>query len=159
MESKLADRIRALKLIVAAMAGGILGFSVIARVLIMNDWTAPGDENAQTLLLVLVLTATGALPVYFFFRSSVVNTLRAFWQTNSSHEGSVERIHRGFATLTIIGSGMVEGIGLFGAWIYLITANELGLLASGGAILMLMIMFPTQSSAERFTETITNQPA
>ena len=157
MEGKSADQIRTLKIIFAAMTGGVLAFSVVAVVLITSGSTSPNDKLGQTLLMVLGLIVGGEIPAYVFIRLSVVNKLRTLWQSDSSHVDLAARVHGGFMTLTILGAAMIEGVGLFGALIYLTTANAFGLVASGVTIVLLLILFPTQDKAQRFKANITGQ--
>ena len=60
-------------------------------------------------------------------------------------------------TFTIVGCGLAESVGLFGAIACFASGSMIALIAPGVSLLLLFAQFPTRDKAVRFAESITSQ--
>ncbi len=156
MDDQLAERIQPLKVIILAMAGGMVAFAVVAAVVANGESFKPDEKAGPLLLGVLGLLAAGESVAYVVLRHVVLAKLKAQEHGGSSADPA-SRIGEGFSTLTIIGGAMAEGLGLFGVVIYLISGNAWGLAAAGGALLAVLAQFPTRARIRSFTSAVSGQ--
>lgn len=115
----------------------------------------PHDDGlGSTLLLVLPLLALGEMPAYVVLRQAAIARLRRSCADSSSDVERTTALLNGFVILTIIAGAMVEGLGLFGILIYLVSGKTLALLAPGVAIILLAAIFPSQEKARQFESSV-----
>ena len=140
MDDQLAERIQPLKVIILAMAGGMVAFAVVAAVVANGESFKPDEKAGPLLLGVLGLLAAGESVAYVVLRHVVLAKLKAQEHGGSSADPA-SRIGEGFSTLTIIGGAMAEGLGLFRRCYLLDQRQRLGIggggrgaLGSAGAV-------------------------
>ena len=152
---QLMERLRILKIIIAAMAGGLFAFTAMAVALV-----ASGSTEAREELSVILLIALGSLALceaigYVVLRQGIIGKTRSFLRTHPDYDNPAVAIGNAFATLTIVAGAMLEGLGLFGAVIVLVTGEQLALIASALAILLLLaFVLPNEEKARSFAAKI-----
>lgn len=150
MDEQATKRLRGLRIIIAAMLGGMLAFGGVA-VAIVRAGSIPQNEGlGSTLLLILGLLPLGEMPAYVVLRQATIARLRRSCAESSSDVERTTSLLNGFATLTIIAGAMVEGLALFGIVIYMVSGKTLALLAPGVAIILLATIFPSVEKARQF---------
>ena len=157
MNDQISQQIQRIKILVVAIAGGLIAFSVITFVLVSNGMVTPGEDAAKLLTIMMVILcslALGEVVAYYFIRNSIVDKIRTAWRGSDPSKGDDDKIVKGFSTITIIGCAMVEGLGLFGAIIGLITGNLYALIVSVVAVVFLIFQFPTGEKVRAFKATI-----
>ena len=151
LADQLTGRLRILKIITAAMAGGLFAFTAMAVAL-----TASGTMKIREELSVILLMALGGLALceavgYVALRQGIMGKTRSFLRTHPDFDNPKGAIANAFATLTIVAGAMLEGLGLFGAVIVLVTGEQLALIASGLAVLLLLaFVLPNEEKARNF---------
>lgn len=140
--------LRALRIVIVAMMGGILSFSVIAVVISPRMTKRP--ELAGLLLLILGALVVVEMLVYFVIRRGTMAKLRQSLREAPLDADSEGRMLPAMATLTLIGAAMAEGIGLFGVVAFLITGQTAALAAPAIALLVLVLRIPTQEKLSAF---------
>ncbi len=155
MDQLLKEPLMALRIIIAAMLGGLAALTIVA--LFVDVAPAEGSPEGldSTLLLVLGLFAVAELPAYLVVRHKTINDLRRSWANRSTEHQQTRALAGAFATITIIGAAMVEGLGLFGAVIYMLTGNGCGLIAPGLAAVVLLVLFPTYGKVQELKSIVT----
>lgn len=135
-----------LRVIVGAMMGGVLTFSIVA----LSGMFSPDEPDrgfATILGGVWVVMAMGMTVGFFVFRGSVLSKLRA--DASAAADGDDERIISAVAqqwtNLSIIAAGMAEGLGLFAAVIVLITGEKVAAVGSLVSLIALALLFPSKS--------------
>ena len=155
---QLAERLRPLKTTMVALAAGMLVLALAAAVAVLSE-AMPIDESlGPILLMVLGLVAFGEAVGYIMIRQGVVRKTRTGLESCSAEIEQTAALANGFASLTIIGAAMLEGLGLFGAVIVLLTGQLAVLLAPALAIVFLLTLaFPTEKKAREFIGAVTGE--
>ena len=142
-----------LRVIIAAMGVGLLTFTGIA--LYLGAAGEPQEDLAGLYALVLVALAVGESVAFIVVRANAVAQARKRIVSGSSDDDPASVCMGSYVTLTLIGGAMAEGIGLFGAVTLLITGNWLIVAAPVLALLVLVLLFPTEASVNAYTEKVT----
>ena len=153
----LPPRLLQLKIIVGALASGVVAFAVIAIFLASSGSLGQVAADAgftRTLLMVLALFGLGLAVAFPLVRKSLVGKVRAEWRGGGGAPAEDQRLIGHFQTLTIIGAAMAEGFALFGGVIYLVTAHPAALAGVVIGLLILSRFFPTEARFARFAEEI-----
>ena len=154
--NQLTARLRVLKLIIAAMTGGLFAFAVIVVVLATSGSMEAHLDLAPIMMIVLCGLAVCEAVGYVVLRQGIIAKTRGFLRTHSDFGAPAAAIANAFATLTIVAGAMLEGLGLFGAVIVLVTGDELALAAPAVAILLLLaFVLPNEEKARNFVAKIT----
>ena len=152
---QLIRRVRVLKIIVAAMAGGLFAFAAIVVALVTGGSMKADEELAPIMLIVLGGLAVCEVVGYVVLRQGIIGKTRNFLREHADDDRSAVAITNAFAVLTIVAGAMLEGLGLFGAVIMLVTAEQLALIAPALAILLLLaFVLPTEDKARNFATTV-----
>lgn len=160
MNEKVAKQLNALRVIVGTMAMGVIGFSVVAVVVTQSGDFKPVEGMVETLLPVLAAVAFFELPAYFVIRNGAIKRCRKDWSDEVTEDEASTKITQIFSTSTIIGAAMLEGLGLFGALIVLITGNLAILAVPGIAIVLLAVCsFPMIDKLRSLKARITGRSA
>ena len=155
---QLAERLRPLRIVIVALAAGLLVLAVVGAVAVLSE-AVPIDESlGPILLMVLGLVAFGEAVGYIMIRQGLVRKTRTRLESCATEIEQTAALANGFASLTIIGGAMLEGLGLFGAVIVLLAGQLVVLLAPALAILFLLTLaFPTEKKAREFIGAVTGQ--
>jgi hypothetical protein len=149
-------RMRALKVIIAVMAGGLFTFTVIVVVLVTGGSMETHVDLAPLMMIVLGGLAACEAIGYVVLRQGIIAKTRGFLRTHSDFGEPSAAIGNAFAMLTIVAGAMLEGLGLFGAVIVLVTGEDLALAAPAVAILLLLaFVLPNEEKARNFATRMT----
>ena len=139
--------IQSAQIILGAMVVGMLTFAGVA--IFVRPQMEPADPGlARMLLITLLALAVGEVAAYMVLRMSVIRRLRASLAGQAAGPDLDRTVAEQVLSLTIIGAAMLEGCGLFGIVIYLVTGATVALLAPALAIGGMALLLPTRS-AER----------
>jgi len=156
MDASSLAPIRYGRIILGVLALGLTVLAVVAGAL------GPVSEmhDAQMdgmLLLVLGLLALGEIPAYAIVRASMRARLQSEHEGQTPTEERVRSLAQAFLVTTLIPAAMLEGWGLFGGIIYLITGQWTALLAPIIAIIGIVLLLPSHDKFNRFVSDITGQ--
>jgi peptidoglycan/LPS O-acetylase OafA/YrhL len=136
------------KIILFALAAGVLMFAVVASVL--GPVGGPAEEGAddslgQTLLYALGAMALGVLPL------AVVLRRWGFSRVEHRREEAIAEIDDGripqeLAGAILVSAAAVESVGLFGCVVVLITGNMIALAAPAVAVVGILMSVPSEES-------------
>jgi len=102
----------------------------------------------ELLLMILAGVPVLTLPVYVLLRRRATRLL-GLRQHNARAEVRNDQIPPELLVVVIVGAAQAEGLGLFGAVIFLITGQWLALAAPALAIVLIGIQIPGKESIER----------
>jgi len=142
MDESVVKQLLALKIIVGTLTLGQVVFGAVAIAIVSSQAPAVDSGLFAILMGVLVAIAVLELPGYWVIRRVELDRLRRSAEQDA--DGLLVRLLASYSKLTIIAAAMVEGLGLFGTVIYLVTANAIGLVGPVLACLALCGMFPTR---------------
>ena len=146
-----------LRLLLAAMGGGMTIFAGIAVLLVRSGSMEGKRELAPILLPILGLIAILELPVYGSIRRGIVSKARQAWDREPSMDDPAVELLPSYNMLTIIGGALAEGFGLFGTVVFLLTGSWPALAAPAIALLALAAVFPSPDRLNRFVTAVTGQ--
>ncbi len=155
MNQDLNKQTTPMRLIVAAMMMGLLTFSVIA--LVVGSRITPNPNITKLLLGVLALMSTMEFLGFFVLRKAMIASLRGQITADIPVEEAEARLLPSWNTLILIRSAMMEGIGLFGAVIALITGLKVVLLVPAIILSLFVLGFPSQDKLSAFTADLTGR--
>jgi hypothetical protein len=138
--------LRTPRIIVAAMAGGVLMFVGVAAYLVELGEFPIKPELAGTLLPVLVIAAVGGLVGYVVVRSTMLKQPRPAG-SGLAHPGKLGP----YGMIVLIGGALAESVGLLGVVVYLVSGSRLALLAPAFSVLLILAQWPTSAGLERWT--------
>jgi len=155
MDQPADKQLMALRVIVGAMAFGIVVFSVVTVFAGATISQATDASLARILYVVLGVVAVCEVPAFFIIRQVVLGRAIEASRRGEGAQDPVKEALQPYATITVIGAAMVEGLGLFGAAICLVTGDRVALVVSGICMIMLLLVFfprraKLQAIAERF---------
>lgn len=148
-----------LRLIIAAMAIGVITFGGIAIFLVHGGAVETDSQLVPVLLPVLGVIGIGAIVAYLGFSRIMRARLRHASEDASSDEIDTGRCAGAFNTLTIAGGALAEGASFFGIVAYLLTGNGLTLIVPGLGLLAMAVLFPSRERFQRFVADITQRRA
>lgn len=146
-----------LRLIIPAMAMGMILFAAIVIFLITSGRMDTDPEPANLLLLVLAALAVAELAAYVVIRKVITGNLRRRWLGHAVEDVPPEELLKWFQTLTLVGAAMAEGLSLFGLVILLVTGNWPAIVAPAIGLLLIALHFPTRDKLNRFAGSVTGQ--
>ncbi|MBU0617697.1 MAG: hypothetical protein KKI02_08260 [Planctomycetes bacterium] len=146
-----------LRLIIPAMAMGVILFAAIVIFLITGGSMSTNPELANVLLFTLVALAVMELAAYVVVRKVITGNLRRRWLGHAVEDVPPEELLKWFQTLTLVGAAMAEGLSLFGLVILLVTGNWLAIVAPAIGLLLIARHFPTRDKLNRFGGNVTGQ--
>ena len=151
MAESVDEAVRAMRIVVGGLIGGLLSFTTLA--LIVGPLSPSFDPNVtRWMLIVVLLLGGGSATGYFTLRRSLIRSLatRATELRQRSDASTlIGKEYRGFA---VAGAGLIEGPGLFAAATYLLTGNGLALAAVGIAVGLLFAHLPSAGAMRRLAE-------
>ncbi len=141
-----------LRIIVAAMAMGMIALTVVLQVLPSND------QSVDPTIMAVVLNGMTIMELGAFTimrKVMFANTRKKLESDGGDPKYAVNQV---FMSYTIISGAMAEGIGLFGAVAAYICNERLFLIAPAVALVALMIVFPTAGRFASCYESVTGNP-
>lgn len=148
---------RTIRLVVAAMATGVLAFGAMVVFMITGGVITTNPALANILLLTLAGLAFVEVVAYTMVRAICLDRARRAWNGAVADESSVDGVLSCFSTLTLIGAAMAEGFGLFGIVIFLLAGAWVAIAASALALLVIAIQFPSRARFTSFARNVTGR--
>lgn len=149
-EQELVHRqIGTLRLVVGAMAVGVLGLAVVAAVFGPLELQQGAAPPTKLLAIICVALMAAEAVAYVAVRGMIISRVRV--------EGDAPQLVgalRAFMSLSIIGAAMAEGVALFGAIVVLLGGVGLNILLVAVPFAVLLTQFPSQARWESFLERI-----
>lgn len=153
MDQDLDKQINALRLIIGAMAAGLIVFGTVTLA-IGERMSDPG--LAKLLLPVLAVLGTSEFIAYGVLRMATLNALRKDILSLAPAEVEIRALGT-FCTLTLIRSAMAESFGLFGIVIVMVTGIKLVFAAPLLSLILLALGFPSRQKISDFIDTLTGR--
>ncbi|MCP4654210.1 MAG: hypothetical protein GY856_02205 [bacterium] len=110
-------------------------------------------EPALPLLGALAALAVGELMAYIVLRQVFIKNQQRAWRSPLRDEDLLTP----FTTLTIIGAGMAEALGLFGVAIFLLTGHPGGLAAAVVSLVLLLTQLGARDRFQAFVRSVTGR--
>lgn len=145
------EAIRALRIVVGGLMGGLLSFTVLAAIVGPLS-PSPDLDLAQWMLIAIALLGSGCAAAYAMLRQSLIRSLGARateLRQQSDPSGPIVEEYRRFV---VAGGGLIEGPGFLAAVTYLVTGTPLALGAAGLAVALLAAHFPSAGALRRLAE-------
>jgi hypothetical protein len=149
--------LRHLRLIIPAMAMGVILFAAIVIFLISSGSINTDPQAANVLFLLLAAFAVIELAAYVVIRRVITGKLRRRWVDHAVEDSPPEGLAQAFQALSLVGPAMAEGLSLLGLVILLITGNWLAIVAPAIGLLLIAFLFPKRDKFNRFAANITGQ--
>jgi hypothetical protein len=140
-----------LRIVLLAIAGGIITFGVLAAVLVRTDAIPAQPKLGATLLPVLLIVVVLMIVVLVLVRLGVRGALRRVQPDDVGPETLIAR----YRTLNIVSSTLAELPALFGIVVFLLTRQWIALLVPLLALGWLALLFPSRDKYARFAESAT----
>ena len=137
-------RLRPLRLVVGAMAVGLVVMAVAFWFFHRQGTPEPRDELTDRLLPILILVAAGAYFCYRIWRGLELRRLQA----GAPHDE--QRLLQAFLMLRILAAALVEAVGIFAAVIYFLGGAPVSLVAMALSIGTLVRMIPVAEQFQSF---------
>lgn len=157
-----SNRMRVLQVIVLALFSSITAFTVIATVIgpqvrtpTVNASAAPASSEHILMMALGAFGFIGFVVLGVFIRPALARKARSAWVDRPSDEVGGESVWNMFAVRTIVTAAFVEGVGLFGSIIHMLTGALPPLAAPVLAVLLLIAVFPTRVRLEQFVKFVT----
>lgn len=138
--------VRAMTAIVFALMMGVASFAAISWFIPQKP---PTVSDPSILLLVLVGLGTLALIAFFMLPLLAVHQAKRCWANRSSDDDVARALVCILSINTIMRAAFVEGTGLFGAMIQMISGGSIALIAPITAVILLATLLPARSRFER----------
>lgn len=153
---------RVLQVIVLALLSSITAFTVIAAVIgpqvrtpTVNASAAPASSEHILMMALGAFGFIGFIVLGVFIRPALARKARSAWADRPADEVGGESVWNMFAVRTIITAAFVEGVGLFGSIIHMLTGALPPLAAPVLTVLLLIAVFPTRGRLEQFVKFVT----
>ncbi len=148
--------LRALQLILAALALGVLAFGALSAFLVVRNRPLVGGDHPLGLVAVLVLVCASALPAAVCNLRGLRNALRS--PARLRPDGTIPTpLLRGFLGLRVMPGAFTEGPTLLGIGVYLLTGHWLGLCVGALGFVGLLLRGPRTSTLSRFVRKLTGR--
>lgn len=156
-DDKLHPELQSMRVVVSAMAVGVIMFAAIVVFLIASG-RMTGDPTLQNpLLLALLAVAVMEIVAYVVVRKLITDKLRRRWLSQETEELPADDPAKSYQAITLIGAAMAEGWSLFGLVVLLITGNWLAIAAPAIGVVLIALHFPTRDKCNRFAGNVTGQ--
>lgn len=142
-----AQPIRTAQLIASVMLVGVIAFTLVA-IFLHPKMGAFDPELARLLMLILCGLPVLQLPLYLFMRKRAIRLLARRHQEAQS-EVRNHQIPPELMSVAIAGAALVEGLGLFGAVIFLLSGQWIVLIAPALSIILIGVQIPGKEGIER----------
>ncbi len=162
-EQSMQTRIRMSRIMIAALATGLVMFSGVVVYLrlsgsmlptLSGSGTGPGGAPPEMLLIGVMagLTAVTAI-VGFMLRRVTAGTLRKKAEHGEKIEEST--LLQQYQKLTIVRAALADGPALFAIVIVMLTGNWLVFIGTGVGLLMLLVVMPSRGKFDDFVRAAT----
>lgn len=136
--------IRSIRILHVALIGGIVLFASVA---VLAGLGTPDSNLALPLFIGLGALTVGVAVVQPLLRRQFLGSLAA------RHDAATDELRMGLlppelASLSIVRAALVEGVGLFGVVVFMLTGQWAALAAPGLAIVLIAACIPTRERAE-----------
>jgi hypothetical protein len=145
-------RLQPLRLVVAAMAVGIVTLAVVASVLAAGGSVSLKPELAGPLGLALGVFVVVAAVAYTLVRNRMIAGLRQIYEEQSTPDDTATELAPRYAAITIIGAALAEGPSLLGGIVVMLTGQWTALVVPGVGLVVLALLLPTR---DRFASFVT----
>jgi len=135
------------QIILSVLIVGVIALTV-AAVFAQPKMGSTDAELGMKLLLILAGLPLLALPLYALMRRRATRLL-ARRHHDARAEVRNDQIPPELMGVAVVGAALVEGLGLFGATIFLLTGQWLALIAPALAIILIGIQIPGKEGIER----------
>lgn len=151
------ESLRVVPLLVASLMTGLTIFTCIAVAMGPVSPVTPTGSPSPTaqpplpenvLYAALGALGAGCLVAYFVFGAWCTTKAKAAWQARTSDDDGNDAIARLLMTTTILRAALVEGPGLFGAVLILLTGSLATIAAPVVALVLLAMLLPARSRLE-----------
>ncbi len=159
MDDNISGRLRVGRIIVGALIAGLTIFVVMVGVLRQRIEPAANPEATRLLLLVLLALPVAELPAYLLVRTALLRRLRNSLSDQQATDSLRQSLAEQMLALSLLGSAMLEGFGLYGGVVCMITGEWTALIAPAIAILGLILCLPTEDRFARFESRVTGRPS
>ncbi|MEK6703445.1 MAG: hypothetical protein AABZ53_14385 [Planctomycetota bacterium] len=152
-----AETLRITPLMIIALMTGLTVLTCVALAMgPISPTTTPGSSPGaakpplpETALYVFLgALGVGCVLAYFVQSGMCVKKSKELWNARTSDDEGHDAVARALMTTTILKAALVEGPGLFGAVLILLTGSLIGLAAPIVALLLLAVMLPARSRLE-----------
>jgi hypothetical protein len=151
MAESIEATVRALRIIVGSLIGGLVALSAIA--LAVGPIKEPPDPELGRLVFAgLGLLAVACAAAYFVVRQALARDLAARAAELRQHPEPATLILLRYRQFVIVGAGVIDGPGAFAGIAYLLTGNPVAIGVVGGAVVLLLLHMPSVDSLRRLAE-------
>ena len=157
MQSPNAPTLMTLRIIVIAMIVGVAGITGLFVAMASSGRAPVSTAPDAPFLPILAAICVAVVPGYILLRGLIVRQAQRRCSQVESEPDIRNVLMMQYFSVTVLGAGMAEGPGLFGAVIYLLTQNSLALIAPALAVLVMLAMFPTDDRFGGFSITVTGR--
>ncbi len=154
MNPREAD-LRPIKIATLGMASGIVTFGAVVVLLVTGGMVQKKPESMKILLPIAAAATVGAAMGYVVVRQARVSQLRRLREAGEPADRVTTGCVATYRALTLIGSAMAEGIGLFGLISVLLTGVLAGLVLPALAVLVILAQLPSHDRLQAFVSQIT----
>ncbi len=150
-DEMIARTILTLRIVLVAIAAGIITLGVLAVVLVSTDAVPAQPKLGSTLLPALLIAIVLMSAVFVLVRQGIRAALR---RAAAGAVGPGKLVAR-YRTLNVVGCALAELPALFGIVVFLLTRQWVALLVPILALGALGLLFPTRDKFDRFAESVT----
>jgi len=146
--------LRAQRIIVGGLIGGVLSFAAMASIVGPVSRT-PDPKLAHWMPMAVALLSAGSAVRYAMLRRSLTTSLRARADQLRQQTDPTGLILEEYRRFVVVGGGLIEGPAFFAIVTYLVTGNRPALWAAGLAVVLLAAHFPSIGALRRLAEAVT----
>jgi DMSO reductase anchor subunit len=148
-------QLTALRLVVVVMLASLVTFGVIAS--IIGPRISQDPALARVLLPAAVLLAVTELTAYLVLRKITLAKVGGQLSQDISLAEAEAALFPAWQTLNLIRSAMLEGIGLFGVVIAMVTGVKAAFVVPAVAVILLLAGFPTRGRLQSLAAGMTGR--
>jgi len=153
-----AEDLRGLQILVGAFTAGVVLFAIVALFVPMFAELKELEGPMTEVALFIALAGLGVMSALMwpFIRSAQSKTARAAIARAADASALRRAIGEGLRIRVMVGAALVEGFGLFGTVVYLLTRQPLALVAPALSAVFLLATFPSRERLERIARELTS---
>lgn len=150
-------RLSVLKVLAFCLMFGLVSFSAVAMFLVTTKKFATSPGNANLFSMMLAIAGAVLIPLALIIGPGFVAAARKQWETRRDEARAGDWLLNQFGTLTIVRYALIDGWGLMGTVCYLLTGQCLMLIAPAFALVLMLVLLPTESKVRAFITRVTGQ--
>ncbi len=143
---RIRTMVRVCRILMMALVIGVCALAAYGGYVHFGPGEVPEAPEGSMLLNTLLIAAVATLPVLLLLRSVLVRAARDMYSRD------IEGFCRSYQVACIVQGALVEGVGLFGGIVYLLTGDVIALGVAGGAALLILLLMPSESSVNTLLE-------